>query len=523
MGQAMRPRQRKEPSVSDTTEQPRVKFGNSLPTTKATLGGLTGIGWGMLLGGVLVMVVCLVVGWWLVGLLALFAGLLGNVFFIIRWGDLVAGRTLAARILDRYVDKKRGREGTDLYETGLFSALPDDALLALPGMLADLEEITGTDGEGEEYVLLHHRKTSRNPLLAATFSCRPDGTDLLPQPQIDQQVSKFGGWIASLSGDTSIEGAVVVVDSALESIEPLIAKIDAEVSPHAPAAAQRQLREGARALSGVYSDVEVFASVVWNVNKLATNTDDAVANIAAKLPGHRDRLAMAGAGSPVVATSSDLARAVRIAYRPDRAREFASDDLADRVSTLRITQAGPDFFDDSARRVCYHDGVASMTAMMVAPPQMHITEQILNDLFRPNGKFLRKRGAVYYRPMTQGKAFRTAQKIAEDASRNGTTVTGRRDVMAQRRGVLADKTLGDLQQGASMTAFAIQVTVTFPATEQGYREAETELKNLLEGAGDMTYRFVDTDTAAAFHSTLPLGVLPWAYATALQQVTDRTQ
>lgn len=509
--------------MSETTEQPRVKFGNPLPTTKATLGGLTGIGWGMLLGGVMVMVICLVVGWWLIGLVAVFGGLLGNVFFIIRWGDPVAGRTLAARVLDRNLAKKRDREGSNRYQTGLFSALPDDALLALPGMLADLEEITGTDGEGEEYVLLHHRKNSRNPLLAATFSCRPDGTDLLPQPQIDQQVSKFGGWIASLSRDTSIEGAVVVVDSALESIEPLVAKIDREVSPHAPAAAQRQLREGARALSGVFSDVEVFASVVWNVNKLATNLDDAVANIAAKLPAHRDRLAMAGAGSPAVATSSELARAVRTAYRPDRATEFASDELADRTPMMRVTQAGPDFFDDSARRVCYHDGVASMTAMMVAPPQMHITEQILNDLFRPNGKFLRKRGAVYYRPLTQGKAFKTAQKIGEDANRNTTTATGRRDIAAQRRGALADKTLSDLQQGASMAAFAIQVTVTFPATEQGLREAETELKNLLEGAGDMTYRFVETDTAAAFHSTLPLGVLPWAYATAAQQLTDRTQ
>lgn len=509
--------------MSDATERVRVKFGNWLPTAKGTLGGLTGIGWGMLLGGVMVMVVCLVVGWWAVGLVALLGGMLANLFFIIRWGDPIAGRTLAARIWDRHLAKKRTREGTNHYETGLFSALPDDALTALPGMLSDLDEITGTDGEGQEYVLLHHRKGSRNPLLAATFSCRPDGTDLLPQGQIDQQVVSFGGWITSLSRDTSIEGAVVVVDSALESIEPLIAKIDRDVSPHAPAAAQRQLREGARALSGMYSEVEVFASVVWNQNKVARNLDDAVANIAAKLPGHRDRLAMAGAGSPTVATSAELARAVRVAYRPDRAREFASDELADRPMMLQVTQAGPDTFDDSERRVCYHDGVASMTAMMVAPPQMHITEQILDDLFRPNGAFLRKRGAVYYRPMAQGKAFKTVQKIGDNAVRGNTTITGRQDIAAGRRGKLAGKVLDDLQGGASMVAFAVQVTVTFPATEQGLLDAETALKNLLEGAGDLAYRFVETDTAAGFHSTLPLGVLPWAYATAMQQVTDRTQ
>lgn len=508
--------------MTDTAEKERVKFGNWLPTTKGTLGGLTWIGWGMLLGGVLVMVVCLVVGWWQVGLVALFAGLLGNVFFIIRWGDPLAGRTLAARLWDRHVAHKRKREGTDHYATGLFTNLPSDALTALPGMLSDLEEITGTDGEGEEYVLLHHRKHSRSPLLAATFSCHPDGTDLLPQDQIDRQVSKFGGWITSLSRDTSIEGAVVVVDSALESIAPLIAKIDSEVSPHAPAAAQRQLREGARALSGTFSDVEVFASVVWDVNKLSNNVEDAAADIAAKLPGHRDRLAMAGAGSPIVATSSELARSVRIAYRPDRAQEIASNELEGFPFKMRVTQAGPDEFHDHERRICYHDGVASMTAMMVAPPQMHITEQLMDDLFRPNGKFLRKRCAVYYRPMTQGKAFKAAKKIGENASRNSTTVSGGNDVFAQRRQKLAVKTTDDLQNGASMTAFAIQVTVTFVPTEDGIRGATTELKQLLEGAGDLSYRFIETDTSAGFHSTLPLGVLPWAYATAVQQITDRT-
>lgn len=509
--------------MSEQAEQTRVKFGNWLPTTKSTLGPLTGIGWGMLLGGVMVMVVCIIVGWWAAGLVAVLTGLIANLFFIIRFGDPVAGRTLAARLLDRHLAKKRTREGTNHYETGLFSALPDDALTALPGMLSDLDEITGTDGEGQEYVLLHHRKQSRNPLLAATFACHPDGTSLLPQKQIDGQVTSFGGWITSLCRDTSIEGAVVVVDSALESIEPLVAKIDRDVSPHAPAAAQRQLREGARALSGVYSDVEVFASVVWNQHKVAVTLDDAVANIAASLPGHRDQLAMAGAGTPTVATSAELARAVRVAYRPDRAREFASDELADRPFMLRVTQAGPDFFDDSARRVCYHDGVASITAMMVAPPQMFITEESLDGLLQPNGAFLRKRCALYYRSMTQGKAFKTASKIGENAARGTTTMTGGQDVAAKRRGVLADKVLEDLTGGASMVAFALQVTVTFDATDDGLRQAQTALKNLLEGAGDLTYRFVETDTAAAFHATLPLGVLPWAYATAAQQLTDRTR
>jgi hypothetical protein len=508
--------------VSNATTKERVKFGNWLPTTKGTLGGLTMLGWGMLLGGVMVMVVCLVVGWWQLGIVALLAGGLLNAVFIIRWGDPIAGRTAAAHLWDRRMSRKRARAGTNHYVTGLFSELPNASLMALPGMLSDMEEITGTDGEGEEYVLLHHRPSSRNPLLAATFSCHPDGTELLPQDRIDGQVSDFGGWLTSLSRDTAIEGAVVVVDSAQESIAPLIAKIDNEVSPHAPAAAQQQLREGARALSGTYADVEVFASVVWSVEALADTLEDAAADIAAKLPTHREKLAAAGAGSPVVATSQDLARAVRIAYRPDRAREFGSDALAGHPVQMKVTQAGPDEFHDNDRRICHHDGVASMTAMMVAPPQMHITEELMNVLFRPNGKFLRKRAAVFYRPLSQGKAFKAARRVGENARRNTTTATGGSDEFAKLRQQLAQKTQMDLMSGASMTAFSIEVTVTFEDTPQGIRKATTELKSILESAGDFTYRFIETDTAAAFHSTLPLGVLPWAYATAMQTVTDRT-
>ncbi|WP_412875015.1 hypothetical protein [Curtobacterium flaccumfaciens] len=73
-----------------------------------------------------------------------------------------------------------------------------------------------------------------------------------------------------------------------------------------------------------------------------------------------------------------------------------------------------------------------------------------------------------------------------------------------------------------MTAFAIEVTVTFDPTKRGTNNAIGELKQIFNGT-NISYRFIETDTSAAFHSTLPLGVLPWEYATAMQTVTDRTE
>jgi hypothetical protein len=185
---------------------------------------------------------------------------------------------------------------------------------------------------------------------------------------------------------------------------------------------------------------------------------------------------------------------------------------------MRVTEAGPDEFTDDDRRICYHDGVASMTAMMVAPPQMHITEDFLDRLFKPNGKFLRKRTAVFYRPLTPGAAIKAAAKLRKGAKIAATS--GEESEFSKHRTELAKKTQSDLVSGASMTAFAIEVTVTFEPTRRGERDATQELKNILEGTG-IAYRFVETDTAAAFHSTLPLGILPWAYSTIGQDITDR--
>ncbi|KDP89793.1 MULTISPECIES: SCO6880 family protein [Clavibacter] len=500
-----------------TTE--RIKFGNWLPTTKATVGGLTMVGgWGALLTSVLVLVVSIGFDIWPFGLSVLALVLLWELLFIVRWGPPNSGRTIAARWADQLAHRSRRAAGSTVYRTGVFSALPDDALLALPGPLAELEEIEGEDGEGAPFVLLHHRRRSSDPTLSATIVCNPDGTKMLPQETIDARVSALGGWIASLSKDSAVEGAVIVVDSALTSSAPLVEKIAAEVSRTAPEFARQALLEGACRLPARCSSVEVFATLAWSRKELGDTVEDAAAEVAARLPEHRAMLANAGAGRPIVVTSEDLARSVRIAYRPEREQEIALDELAGRPFRLRVTEAGPDEFDDTARRICLHDGVASVTVMMLAPPQAHITEDSMDALFAPQDKFLRKRVAVFYRPLTPGESLRRATELRRSAG-VAATAKARASMFDTYKVQLADKTETDLVSGASMTRFAMEVTVTFEPTPRSQRDALQKLKGLLEGTG-LTWRFVETDTAAAFHSTLPLGLLPWHYETPVQRLAE---
>jgi hypothetical protein len=491
-----------------------MRYGNWLSTARATLAGLTLPGWVIFVGGIMGAVGLMIFSKFLAAGMVLAVAVLIDLVFIVRFGR-APGRTIAAMLGEQISGSARNASKQSQYVSGLFSELPPEQAMAIPGPLSNVVELDGTDGAGQRYSILHHPATNE---LVATFACQPDGTALQPQDQINTQVSQFGGWISSLSTDIAVDGAVVVVDAAMLDAGPLIDRIDTTVSNAAPQVAQDALREAARALPSRYPTTDVYASVVWSRSKLGGSLEDAAAEVAAKLPSHRAGLQDAGAGRVFTMTAEELARVVRIAYQPDRAAEYAGDDQHGFTATTRLTHAGPDILVESNRRVLLHDGVASMTAMMLVPPRMHITERFLTGLFAPSQKFLRKRVAIFYRPLTGADAVRRADQLRRAT---GVKASAKRQASSfdEQAQTLAKKLETELVTGASMTRFALQVTVTFTPTQKGYREATQQLKQLLEGSG-IEWRFVEVGTAAAFHSTLPVGILPWQHRSIVQQLTE---
>lgn len=493
----------------------RVKFGNWLSTAPATVGGLSLIGWLCVVISVMLMVFSFVLGNFGGGFLALLLGLLFTFLFVWRIGDMDAGRTIAARVLERVSQARRTAMGEAQYRTGIFSSLPSGQLSALPGALANMEEIDGVDGEGQPYTLLHHRSVKQ---IAATLTCVPDGIELLPQETVDSQVSTFGSWIAELSTDTAIAGATVTVDSAYSSKEPLVAKLHSEVAPWAPEVAKQAFRQATDLLPNRYTQTSVHGTVVWSIKNLGEDVEEADAEIAGKLPYHRNKLYASGGGKPVTATSEDLARVVQIAYNPHRAIEHGTDELLGHENPVRVVDAGPEYFDDFQKRVAFHDGVASMTVMMTIPPRIHITERTFKGLYAPQAKFLRKRVTTFYRPLSTGEGFKKSEQLRKSASVSATS-KGMASSFDEQKIKLAKKTQNDLVEGAAMTAFAVMVTVTFEPNDKAFREATQKLKNLLDGT-NLGYRFVDVGVSAAFHSTLPLGILPWSYQGVIDVVSE---
>ncbi len=95
-----------------------------------------------------------------------------------------------------------------------------------------METISGTDGLGRPYSLLHHKAVRQ---LAAVFGCSPDGAAMQEQSVVNAQVANFGGWVSSLSVEDGLTGgATIVVDSASESSAATCAAIRDDVAPNAP-------------------------------------------------------------------------------------------------------------------------------------------------------------------------------------------------------------------------------------------------------------------------------------------------
>lgn len=500
-------------SAGDRVAELRRKYGNWWPTRRATLGGLTLPGWAVFIGAVLAAMFLFMLGVWQVGLLVLLLAVLFELLFVVRFGDRASGQTVAERFGVAWSFAGRVHRGEARFNTGLFSNLPADQQTPLPGVLSRLEEFSGTDGHGRPFTLLYHPEPR---VLTAVFECNPDGRALQSQLSVDGAVGWYSEWLSSLSADPAIVGATATDDSALTSSAPLVARKEAEIDPGAPEVAQRATREGARALPGRHAEISVWVTVSWSVTALADSLEDAVTEVAARLPVHIDALRHAGGGLVTPATSEMLARAVRIAYNPARAAEYAADLTRGHREGLKVTQAGPEYFDDSVGRVCLHDGVASMTALVLAPPRQRITEQRFETLFAPTDRFLRKRVTVFYRPLSFGKSQRMVEAMSDQAellqsAKRRPRHDDKRRVDHARK---AEAEIGD--RGAAMVHFGMAVTVTFDVDKRSYREAELQLKTLLERSS-VAYRFCDADAGPAFHATLPLGMLPWQYETAVER------
>ena len=488
-----------------TNETPE-RFGNWLKPSSPGLFGLS-LGAVIASGAGLILAMLFVVKGNTAGML----GVLGATAAIVLLGFVrFGGLTLLERAANGFSLARRRRTGEAFYVTGPMGTLPAEFAERLPGALLDVDAVSGRDGLDRPFTLLHHKAVGQ---LAAVFGCSPDGAAMQDQSTVDAQVANFGGWLSEHSVEDGLAGATIVVDSASESSAAMVQAMRDTVAPDAPAFAKDVLGAAAGTLPARTATVNVYATLVYDVAELGGTRDleTAVAEVAARMPYQSASLQTAGAGNARPLAEAELSQAAQLAYQPTRDAELALDELAGHGNARPFSQAGPGFFDDSHGRVVFHDGVASMTLMMTVPPGAHITARSFERVFAPNAKFLRKRVALIYRPVDPGQGSRTVDALVKNAQWRIDTRRGRATGFDRAARDVAEKTEEQLAKGARLSAFALMVTVTFAPTEKAYRDALTQVKSLMNSV-ILSYRFVEHAGSAAFHTTLPFGVLPWKHS-----------
>lgn len=486
---------------------PQEKFGNWLQPASPGLYGLSLPAVIVSAAGLVLGLLLLMRGFYLAAVLFVLVAAMIVLLGMVKFG----GTTVIAKVTDRLSLAFRNASGSSFYVTGALSTLPPEDAERLPGALLDVDTISGTDGLGREYSLLHHKSVGQ---LAAVFGCSPDGAAMQEQSTVNSQVSKFGVWLSSLSVEEGLTGATVVVDSASESSAGTCAAIREDVVPGAPDFAKEVLDHAVGTLPARSAVLNVYATMVWDAETLGASEKDvssAVAEVASRLPAQSEMLSDAGAGAPEPLVEAELAHIAQLAYQPMRDQEMALDALNGRQAVKDWQHAGPGFFDDSQGRVVFHDGVASMTLMMTVPPGAHITSRSFDRIFGPNSKFLRKRVALFYRPVDPGSGAKVVDKLVKTADWKISTRKGRPTSWDRAAKAVAEKTEEELATGARLSLFSMMVTVTFSPDEKSYRDALNQVKSLMNQL-IMPYRFVEHAGSAAFHTTLPFGVLPWRYS-----------
>lgn len=435
------------------------------------------------------------------GLVFAFCVLVYIGFFEIPYG--AEDKTLVYRMRRYAAHAARIETGETLFLASHFGAQNEP--LNLPGVLSTLKVRDDVDGFGNPVQLIHHTKANQ---LSVTLECTPAGVAMSTQEKTTEQVSSYASWLSSLAAENGLNGAQVVVDSAFESSAPLAESILSNIDPSAPAIAQQITREAAGSFPANVARVRSYVTLGYKVSALAEDTDGAAAEVISRIPQHLKALSAAGSGISQVMSDADYGDLLYTSYNPARAAEVAQE-IKDKIPAYRPFEgAAPEFFNAAHPRVVFHDGVASMTAMMTVPDPAKITDRSYEKLFAPARQFLRKRVSIFYRPVPVA-----AQRSRIDAVSRATTTesTSKKRVtpFEKKKMKAAAEAMDQMSKGAMIQEWALMVTVTFEPNRVAQRAAENELKSLM---GGMRWCFADYAADAAFHQTLPLGLFPWTYA-----------
>lgn len=486
--------------MSEST--PVRTYGNWRRPQSAGLFGLGKLGTTVMLGGLIVVVLCVmfwgIIAGAVVGLvLALFLGL------ILRRDR--HHRNALTNATARAAWWRARRRGAHLYRSGPLGRT-GWGTYQLPGLSAQLRLTEQEDSYGRRFAMLFCPRTTTYTVV---IGAEPEGSALVDVEEIDMRVADWGAWLASLGDEPGVIAASVTIETAPDSGARLRREVVHRMDPNAPAFAQAVLEDAMDTYPAGSSTVRVFIAITFSaisrVDGKRRKGEEVGRDLAARLPGLTARLASTGAGAAVPLTAERVCELVRIAYDPAAAPIIEKAYADGEPVELRWTDAGP-----AAHQASWdgyrHDGAYSVTWAMSEAPRGYVQSGVLARLLRPHPEIARKRVTLLYRPVDSGAAAGMVEADARNAeqrvavSRKPTA----RDLQALR---YAARNATEEASGAGLINFGMLVSATVMNPQQAAQLRATV--DSLGATARLRLRIVHGAQDSAFAAALPLGlVLP---------------
>src|SRR5450755_2156009 len=485
-----------------SAEVPRERtYGNWRQPRSAGLGRLGLLGTAVLMVGVVVVILVVAFAGVLAGLVLLAVLGLGMSSLLVRDRH---GKTGAQLITVRVGWWRARGRGGHLYRSGPLGRVPWGSY-QLPGLGAQARLIEARDGYDRPFALLSLPAVGHHTVVIAT---EPDGASLVDHDQIDVWVARWGEWLASLADEPGLVAAAVTVETAPDTGERLRREVSDRIDAHAPALAQRVLREviATYPLGSATIKAWVSLTLVDPARGRRRAVQEFARDLSTRLPGITQRLQGTGAGAARPVTAQELCEVVRGAYDPAAARIIDEAYAAGETPSIRWPDVGP--AGAEAAWDCYrHDGAVSVTWAMSAAPRGEVHSSVLWKLLAPHRDIARKRVTLLYRVLDAGVAARVVESYKRNADfRVNSANRPSEHVMREQRSAWA--TAQEEASGAGLVDFGMLITATVERDGDELAQAAATVDTLTATAR-LAIRRVYGSQDSAFLACLPLGlVLP---------------
>ncbi|WP_172119584.1 SCO6880 family protein [Actinomyces faecalis] len=418
------------------------------------------------------------------------------------------GMNMFDRRSEKVAFRRAKRRKATSYRSGVLAASKrGDGRCRLPGILGATHVSEHEDAHRRRFAVIHHG----DGRLSVAMALAPAGDGLVDQDMVDREVALWGMWLSDLSDEAGVVDASVTVETSPDTGQRLRREVTSRADATAPPIAAHIIDGVVDAAGAGGARVRTWATISFDPARMSSEkrgrTSRAVRDIATRLPGLTQNLAIGGAGAIHLMRADELARLVRVAYDPEVEPVLDQAVVDGAEITLDWADVGP-VAAEATWDTYRHDSGLSRSWTVTRPPRGMVQSGVLRSLLQLSRDVERKRVTMLYRPMDAARAPEVVERDVDKATAR--IKASRRPTERMERDVAqARQTSQEEADGASVVDFGCVVTATVSGidAERQLVDASAAVTSLAAGSR-MLVRPAYGAQDSAFALGLPLGLTP---------------